>query len=400
MQQSTASATDRRAPAEVQASGDVVATGRPRASWPLVVLAIVGVLAAMYAARDVLVPIVFAVLLMLLLRPLLRRMRKLRLPNALSALLLVGAVVGIFVAGIFTLAGQAQTWLAEAPATVERVGKMLPSQSGPLGKLNDTTQAVEDLANPQQAQGDEPLQVEVQSQDTAMALLGVSTHFVAAATIVFVLGYFLLAFSDTLLTQAVAAQSSFTSKRSVVSTVQNVEQGVSRYLLTITVINIGLGAATALVMWLLGIPNPLLWGVLATTANYVPHVGAFVCMLVLFFVGAVTHQSLAGGAAVAGAFIALTTVESYFITPLVLSRSLQLSPVAVIVAILFWGWLWGIGGGLMAAPLLTIMKIVCDQFEWLHPVATILSGEAPAAAAEEGGATAQIAATPAQSAAR
>ena len=393
MRHTEAKSTEGIAPA----TGEVVVPTRPRASWPLVVLAAVAVLAAMYVARDVLVPMAFAVLLMLLLRPLLRRMRKLHLPNGLSALILIVAVVGIFVAGILTIAGQAQSWLAEAPSTVERVGRMLPSRSGPIGQLSEATEAVEDLAKPDK--GRKPVKVEVQTQDTAMALLGVSSHFVAAATIVFVLGYFLLAFSDTFLAQAVAAQSSFAGKRNVVSTLQNVEQGISRYLLTITVINIGLGAATAIVMWLLDIPNPILWGVLATTANYVPHVGAFVCMLVLFFVGAVTHQSLAGGAAVAGAFVALTTAESYFITPLVLSRSLQLSPVAVIVAILFWGWLWGIGGGLMAAPLLTIMKIVCDQFEWLHPVANLLSGEAPAAANEAGDAAPEVGPA-AQSAAR
>jgi predicted PurR-regulated permease PerM len=370
--------------------------GQPRTSWALADLALVAVLAALHFARDVLVPIVLAVLLMFLLRPLLRRMRKLHLPDALSALILIGVVVGVFAVGILTLAGQAQTWLAEAPATVERVGRMLPSRSGPLGQLNETTKAVEDLAKPEQES--QPVQVEVQSQDVAMTLLGVSSHFVAAATIVFVLGYFLLAFSDTLLLQAVSAQSSFGGKRNVVAVVQNVEQGISRYLLTITVINIGLGAATALVMWFMGIPNPVLWGALATTANYVPHVGAFLCMLVLFVVGAVTHESLAAGAGVAGAFLVLTSLESYFITPLVLSRSLQLSPIAVILAILFWGWLWGIGGGLMAVPLLTIAKIVCDQFSWLHPVANVLSGVAPSPAGDQIAAPHEIAPLPARSA--
>jgi predicted PurR-regulated permease PerM len=156
--------------------------------------------------------------------------------------------------------------------------------------------------------------------------------------------------------------------------VQNVERGISRYLLTITIINIGLGVATALTLWLLGIPNPILWGVMATTLNYVPHIGAFLCMVVLFFVGAVTHASIGSGLICAGAFMVLTSVESYFVTPLVLSRSLQLSPLAVILAILFWGWLWGISGGLMAAPVLTIAKIVCDQFESLRGWSGVLAG--------------------------
>ena len=354
---------------------------RPQASWPLVVLALLAIGAAMYFARDVLVPIVFAILLALVLRPVMRRMRKANLPDGLSALILISAIALVFLAGIATLAGQAQTWLAEAPATVARVRKMIPMQSGPISDFQEATAAVEDLTKTKE--GPAPLKVEVSSQDAAATLLGVSSHFTAASIIVFVLGYFLLAFSDTLLKQALAAQATFGDKRNVVSVLQNVEQGISRYLLTITVINIALGVATAVTMWLWGVPNPLLWGVLATVANFVPHVGAFLCMVVLFFVGAVTHQSLALGAGVAGTFVLLTSAESYFITPMVLSKSLQLSPVAVLLAILFWGWIWGIGGGLMAAPLLAVMKIVCDQFASLKWLSVILSGELPESSAPE-----------------
>jgi predicted PurR-regulated permease PerM len=356
-------------------------TRRPGVIWPLWILALLAVLSAMFVARDVLVPIAFAILLALLLRPFLRKAKRMRIPSGVSALVLVAGIVGMFALGVLQLAGQAQTWLADAPATVERVRQMIPNQSGPIKQLTQATDAVEKLARPDM--DEKPVEVEVKSSETTATLLDVSTHFIAAATITFVLGYFLLAFSDTLVAQAVATQPSFATKKSIVETVQNVEEGISRYLATITVINICLGIATAAVMWMCGIPNPMLWGVLATTANFVPHVGAFLCMIVLFFVGSVVHQSLAAGAGVAGAFIALTSIESYFITPYVLSRSLQLSPIAVILAILFWGWLWGIGGGLMAAPLLTIMKIVCDQFHSLHWLSALLAGEVPSSAKED-----------------
>jgi predicted PurR-regulated permease PerM len=132
---------------------------------------------------------------------------------------------------------------------------------------------------------------------------------------------------------------------------------------------------TGLTLWLLGIPNPLLWGVMVATLNYVPHVGAFSCMAVLFVVGAVTHESLSWGLLVASVFALLTAAESYLVTPLVLSSSLQLSPLAVILFVLFWGWLWGIIGGLMAAPLLAVLKIICDQFQVLQPWGIMLSGK-------------------------
>ncbi len=356
------------------------AEGAPhsRSEWPLKILAAGAIVAGLYFARDLLIPIVLAMLLALLLRPILRRMRRMKLPDAISGLLLVGAVAGVFLVGAWMLAGQAQAWLAQAPRTVERVRALLPTRAGPLEKIQQTSEAVQNLARADGAAT--PVQVEVQSSDLAYGILGVSGHIVGSAVIVFVLAYFLLAFSENLLRQALALRPSFSQKRGMVEMLLEVESGISRYLLTITVINIGLGIATALVLWLLEIPNPILWGVLATTANYVPHVGAFLCTLVLFFVGAVSHESLGYGVLTAGAFVFLTSAESYFVTPLVLSKRLQLSPLAVILAILLGGWLWGIAGGLMAAPLLAVLKIVCDRSPALAPYSALLAGQSPAAA--------------------
>jgi predicted PurR-regulated permease PerM len=293
----------------------------------------------------------------------------------LSSLALVGSAAAVFVMGVLLLAGQAQRWLAEAPATIEKVSRMVPAKVGPLADLAKTTDAVEDMTD--SGNGAKPLPVKLETQDVALAILGVSSQFIGSAVIVFVVAFFLLAFNDTLLRQATSSRNSFSEKRNVVAVIQNVESGMSRYLATITVINIGLGVITALTVWILGIPNPILWGVMAATLNYVPHVGAFLCMVVLFFVGAVTRESISFGLFCAGVFMLITAAESYFITPFVLSKSLQLSPLAVILAILLCGWMWGISGGLMAAPLLTIVKIICDQFESLRGWSAVLAGASP-----------------------
>jgi len=364
---------------------------RPRSSWALLVLSTIAVLAALYVARDVIVPMVFALLLALLFRPVLRHMKRYRIPNGVSALVLVGTLLVFFLLGMMGLAGQAQRWLADAPEMVRGVNKMLPANVGLIVDWKETTKAVEELTGGEAVHPPQPQEVEVQSQDWVYAALGVSSHFVGASVIVFVLCYFLLALSDQLMKKAVEAMPSFCEKRNVVQLVQNVESGISRYLATITAINIALGIVTGLAMWLLGLPNPVLWGVMATALNYVPHLGAIICMVVLFFVGAIAHQSIAWGVASASTFVLITSTESYFVTPMILSRSLRVSPLAVILAILFWGWLWGIGGGLLAAPLLTVFKIICDQFESMRPVAALLSvgesavhsgliGQAPASA--------------------
>ncbi|QDU25305.1 AI-2 transport protein TqsA [Anatilimnocola aggregata] len=345
----------------------------PAANMPVTVLAWLGTLAALYFARDLLVPIVLSLLLALLLMPIVRRLRTWRVPDSVSAFVLVATIVVLFGIGVLTLASEAQRWVVDAPKILSRASQLVPTEIGPFKHLKAASKAMQDMTR----SDDEapPLQVEVASHDTMFAALGVSTHFIAAAIIVFVLTFFLLAFHSTLLNQAVESRDSYNDKRTIVQLLRNVEDGVSRYLLTITLINCGLGVVAGLMLWMLEIPNPVLWGVMVTMLNYVPHVGAFFCMGILFLVGAVTHESLAYGLTIAGMFAVLTSLESYFITPYVLSRSLQLSPLAIIIAILFWGWMWGIAGGLMAAPLLAVIKLTCDQFESLHGLAAVLTGE-------------------------
>ncbi len=358
--------TDAGEPVEVE-------TLPPRTSRPLAVLCGLAVVGAMYFAKDLLIPLALAIFLALLLRPLLKPMRKLHLPDFASSAILILAVTAVILLGVYKLAGQAQEWLTHAPDTMAQVTKMLPTKSGPFGDIQKTKDAVNDLTK--SSSGQKSIPVEISSPDLAITVLGASGHVVASAIIALVVAFFLLALSDVLLNQAVESRPLFYEKKNIVQLVQNVEFGISRYLLTVTLINIGLGVVTALTMWALQIPNPILWGVMATTLNYVPHVGAFLCMIVLFFVGAVTHESLSYGGLAAGCFAVITFIESYFITPMTLSKSLQLSPLAVILSVLFWGWLWGIPGGLMAAPLLAVAKIICDQFEVTKPVGVFL-GEA------------------------
>ena len=352
---------------------------RPKASTPAIVLATIAVLGVLYLARDVIVPAVFALMLALLLRPLLKRTKHYHVPNGVSALVLVGIVVALYVVAILTLAGQAQYYLSHAPQTIRNVKNMLPTGKGPMDDIKEASDAMEELTKEEGSVKEPEVKVApTNSHDFTYTALGVSGHFIGASMIVFVLAYFLLALSDQLLKQLVEAMPSFFEKRNVVQLVQNVEKGMSRYLATITVVNIGLGVVTAFAMWLLGLDNYIFWGVMATVLNYVPHVGAFIMLVVLFFVGALAHESLWWGMVAAGVFALITTAESYFITPLMLSRSLELSPLAVILSILVFGWLWGIGGGLLAAPLLAVIKIVCDQFETLQPYSAILGVSTPA----------------------
>lgn len=361
---------------------------RPTSSWATVVLATLAFFAALYVTREIIIPVIFALFLALLFRPLLRKLRRYRIPNAISAGLLIGPVVLLYLLSIWGLADQSQKALSAAPDTIRKVKEMLPQNSGPMQDLREAGKAMEEftedtiskaMPKAEQAETNSGSSASEATSSAAMewtgSLLGSSGYFLGASLIVFVLAYFFLALSDQLLGNAVSLMPSFYEKRSVVELVVRVERGVSKYLGTVACINIGLGVVTGFATWMLGLDNYILWGVMATAFNSIPHIGAFVCMIVLFFVGAIEHESLVYGFLTAGAFALLTAIESYFVTPMILSRSLELSPLAVILAVLFWGWLWGAAGALLAAPILAVAKIICDQFESLHSLGAILGGE-------------------------
>lgn len=163
-------------------------------------------------------------------------------------------------------------------------------------------------------------------------------------------------------------------KRGFVTMIRDVEQGISCYLLTITTINIGLGIVVATVLGLLGLPDPFLLGIMAATLNFIPFVGAFVGASVTFLIGVVYLQTPMEAMIGPLIYLGINTLEGNVITPMILGRSLKLNPALVFICIIFWGWGWGIGGVLLSVPLIGMIKISCDHFKFLQPVARLLSG--------------------------
>jgi len=165
-----------------------------------------------------------------------------------------------------------------------------------------------------------------------------------------------------------------TEKRTVVAIARDIQREMSRYLLTITAINFGLGCATALACALLHVPNALLWGALAFVLNFAPYVGAAITGATLALVGFSTFDSLTQALLVPGTFFLLAFIEGQLVTPTVIGRRLALNPVVVFVWLLVWGALWGIIGVLLAGPLLACFRIVCQHTQALRPV-YLLIGE-------------------------
>jgi predicted PurR-regulated permease PerM len=147
---------------------------------------------------------------------------------------------------------------------------------------------------------------------------------------------------------------------------------VSRYYVSVALINLGLGLGTAIITMLLGMPNPLLWGAVAAVLNFVPYVGPAITLMLLTIVAFVTFQSIGHVAAVAGSFLALATIEGQFIQPLILGRRLELNPLIVFLALWFWGWFWGIPGIIIAVPSLVVLKVIGEHSKNGKPLVEFL----------------------------
>jgi predicted PurR-regulated permease PerM len=197
-------------------------------------------------------------------------------------------------------------------------------------------------------------------------------NLLATVGAVTILLYFLLASGDLFLLKLVRVLPRFEDKKIAVTIVHEVRHDVSHYLLTITLINIGLGVATGIAMFWLGMPNPLLWGVMAASFNFIPYLGAMASAIILTLVALLTFDELGRILLVPGVFLVLTSLEGGFVTPAIVGRRLTLNPVAIFVWLTFWGWLWGVPGMLLAVPMLAILKIVCDHVQPLNSVGEFL----------------------------
>ncbi len=184
--------------------------------------------------------------------------------------------------------------------------------------------------------------------------------------------YFFLSSGDGFLRRMVEIAPGLSEKKVVVGIAREVQEEMSRYLVMVSLINLALGAATAISMAMLGVPNPLLWGAVAGVLNFAPYVGPAATGIVLTLVGFATFNTLGHAFAVPGTFLAIAFVEGQLITPTIIGRRLALDPTVVFVWLLLWGWLWGIVGILLAGPLIACFRIVCQHVDKLQSISVLI----------------------------
>lgn len=344
-----------------------------RESIALCILSTLAVLLALFATRAIMLPMVFGLLVALTLRPVVRRLRKWGLPDILGASLTLAVLIAILTLSVMNLIDPARHWVETMP---EQMVQLQTKLKGVLGQFNDlaaTAGKMEALANGKEA-ASRPIPVEItQSRlSSNFAVISNTGNAFGAAFLVLALAFFLLVWGDALLNNVLHLLETLSDKKRTVELVYDIERGIASYLLTVTMINVGLGVATGLALWALRVPNAALWGVMAAIFNFIPVFGALAGFAIVAVVSILSFDSLTYAMIPPATFIALTAFESNFVTPSVLGKSMSLNPILVFVALIFWGWIWGIGGAFLAVPMLAIAKLACERFERTKPFAVLM----------------------------
>lgn len=334
-----------------------------------------------YFARDFLLPVVLAFLLALTLSPIVRFMQKRGVAPSISALFIVLIVLIIFCAGIFFLSGPVAEWVSQAPEISRKIQHKLAVLRSPVDAVVQASEQVGNIAESTSA-GD--IQ-KVVIQQPGMLSIAAASAFGGLTTVAvtFVLLLFLLASGTMFYQKLIGILPTLKDKKRALTIAYDVERDVSQYLLTITLINCGFGAAVALAMAATGMPNPVLWGVAALLLNFVPYIGALGGIVMVGMVALISFESIGYAAIPPLLYAACAFVEGQFVTPILLGRRLELNSVAIFICVALWSWLWGIVGAIIAVPLLVAVKVFCDHFEGLSSFGEFLSGQPASIPSEE-----------------
>jgi predicted PurR-regulated permease PerM len=356
-------------PANLERTAEAVVSQRGR-SIEATILTSLALLYTLYFAREFLIPIVFALLLNFLLSPLIRRLVRVGIKAPIGAALVVIVLVTAVAEGAYQLAGPAQRWALTAPQSFARAEQKLRSIIRPVQQV---TQNVARAADAVASQSDRAPSVVVQAGPSVSSRLFGTTQRIAAGLLeIFILLYFLLAGGDLFLQKLIKVLPHFSDKVKAVEIARATEAAVSAYLSTALLINIVEGAVVAGVLWLLGMPNVLLWGALVACFEFVPYLGAFAAVVVLAVAGLTTYDTVPRALLIPGSFLAINLLQANLVTPMLLGHRLTLNPVAIFIGLAFFFWIWGVPGAFLAVPLLATFKIFCDHIESLAAIGEFL----------------------------
>jgi predicted PurR-regulated permease PerM len=336
----------------------------------LVVLTLLAVLYTLHLAADFFLPIVVAILLNLLLSPSVRLLRNhLRIPVPLGAGIVIIVLLSVVGFGAYRLTPTASAWLARAPESLATLQRRVRPLRRSMERANQAAEQVEQATDMDK----KTQEVEIKGPSLTKQVFGGTTALLGSAMVVIFLTYFLLASGELFLQKLVGVLPQLKDKKTAVRIVRETEAQVSVYLVVTTLINVGVGVATGVALALLDMPNAVLWGVIAGVLNFIPYVGGLVNTVILALAALLSFDDVGRALMIPFVFTLINILEGNLITPWILGRRMRLNTVAVFVGLVFWWYLWGITGAILAVPIMASIKIACDHIAPLAPIGEFLA---------------------------
>ena len=342
-----------------------------RASRALVVLATLAVAAMLYFGHEVFIPVALALLFAMVLSNAVEGLHRWGLPRVVSALLMLLILISGIGAATDFLMEPAQQWLTNAPRTMQVVERKIRPIERWMHRIEGLTHRAGEMGGQRgPLPAPEPAPGATLSGSEVLSVTGAT---LAEVLTIVILAVFLLSGGPPMLARMAASLGRDLQAVHALRVIDAIRREVGRYYGTIALINLGLGAATAVVMLLLGVPNPYLWGAVAAVLNFIPYVGSATTLVLLAAVALVSFDDLGHVFGVIGSYLALATIEGQVVQPLLVGRRLDLNPILVFLAVWFGGWFWGVAGIVIAVPCLVALKVAATHSEHASAVVAFLS---------------------------
>jgi predicted PurR-regulated permease PerM len=357
----------------------------PRSSTAVRIIAAIVVVVALALGKEFFIPIALALCFHALLSPVVRGLERIKIPAPLGAAVVVLGSLALFVVGGWALTGPVGSWVDKAPESIATARAKLRTIGQPLDRLTDAASGVTDVPDssaasdsskapaappppppPPPPPGAGPAVPSLFAQ-----MLGKATSVISVLLAVLVLLYLMLAAGNMLFRKLVKVVPDADDKRTASDVLHQTESIVARYLLITAVINVGQGIAVGLAMWAIGMPDPLIWGLLTFVLEFIPYLGGAVNVGLLLIGGftAFTDGKVVLPAAI---YLVITTLQNNVVSPYAYGNRLKLNPLAVMICVLFWWFIWGIPGAFLAIPIAAWLKVLGDEVPRLKPLGELL----------------------------
>lgn len=347
------------------------------------IIAVILVAVALALGREVFIPIALALCFHALLSPVVRGLERVRLPAPAGAAIVVLGGLALVVVGAWMLSGPVGTWVDKAPKSIATARAKLRSIGLPFSNMSEAAQGTQP-AEPPSAKGEAPKPPPAPPPASAQPasgsavpslfaqLLGRATALIAGFVEVLVLLYLMLAAGTMLFRKVVKMVPAPDDKRTASDIWHETESIVSRYLLATAMINTGQAVGVGLAMWAIGMPDPLIWGLLTFTLEFIPFLGGMIMVGLLLISGITVFDSMGQILLAPAIYLVFSTLQNNVVSPYAYGNRLKLNPLAVIICVLVWWLIWGIPGAFLAIPIAATMKVLGDQVPRLAPLGELL----------------------------